>query len=145
MNIAVFAGTFDPFTIGHKDIVERALPLFDHIVIGIGHNADKHPIFPIDQRLQAVRNAFADETKVSVEIFDGLTVDFARKHHASYLLRGVRSAADFDYERTMADANKEIGNIETVILCARPEFAHISSSLVRDLYRHHYDIKTYIV
>lgn len=145
MKIAVFAGSFDPFTIGHKDIVDRALPLFDHIVIGIGVNGEKQPLFSLEERLQAVRSAFAHEKKITVDHFDGLTIDFARKHEARYLIRGVRSTSDFEYERAMAEANKQIGNIETILLCSKPEYAHISSSLVRDLYRHHYDITPYIV
>lgn len=145
MTTAIFAGSFDPFTIGHKDIVERALPLFDKIVIGIGINQNKQPLFSIEERLAAIRAAFADEPRVAVESFDCLTIDFARRHKAQYLLRGVRRVADYEYEREMADANKELGGMETVLLFAQPQYTHISSSLVRDLYRHGYDITTYMV
>ncbi len=144
MKTAIFPGSFDPFTIGHYDIVKRALTMFDRIVIGIGSNSVKVPSFPDEKRLEAIRKAFADEPRVSVEIYDCLTVDFARQQGAEFILRGVRCVADFEYERNMAEANKELGNIETVLLYTRPQYAHISSTLVRDLYAHGKDISTYI-
>ncbi len=151
MRTAIFAGTFDPFTIAHKDIVVRALPLFDRIVIGIGINQDKQPLFPLEDRLARICNAFADEKKVSVETYDTLTIDFARKHSAQFLLRGIRTISDFEYERTMADANRQLtadednSSLETVLFLSLPQYAHISSSLVRDLYKHGYDISPFIV
>lgn len=144
MKTAIFPGSFDPFTIGHYDIVKRALTMFDRIVIGIGSNSVKVPSFPEVKRLEAIRKAFSDEPRVSVEIYDCLTVDFARQQGAEFILRGVRCVADFEYERSMAEANKELGDIETVLLYTRPQYAHISSTLVRDLYAHGKDISTYI-
>lgn len=144
MKTAIFPGSFDPFTIGHYDIVKRALTMFDRIVIGIGSNNVKVPSFPEGKRLEAIRKAFTDEPRVSVEIYDCLTVDFARQQGAEFILRGVRCVADFEYERNMAEANKELGDIETVLLYTRPQYAHISSTLVRDLYAHGKDISTYI-
>ncbi len=144
MKTAIFPGSFDPFTIGHYDIVKRALTMFDRIVIGIGSNSVKVPSVPEVKRLEAIRKAFSDEPRVSVEIYDCLTVDFARQQGAEFILRGVRCVADFEYERNMAEANKELGDIETVLLYTRPQYAHISSTLVRDLYAHGKDISTYI-
>lgn len=147
MSKAIFPGSFDPFTIGHADIVRRALPLFDEIIIGIGINHLKKPLFPLEERVERIRKAFADEPKVKVIPFDSLTVDFAREHGAQYLLRGIRTTADFEYERTMADANRQLAEegIETIVLFTRPELAHISSSLVRDLASHGKDISPYIL
>lgn len=136
--IALFAGSFDPFTIGHKDIVDRALPLFDKIVIGVGINPTKKPWMPTEDRLAAIRKAFEGTAKVDVASFEGLAIDFANSVGARFLLRGVRTVADFEYERNMADANRLItaaAPIETVFLTARPELGVISSSLVRELAR----------
>lgn len=147
MKTALFPGSFDPFTIGHADIVRRALPLFDQIIIGMGINHQKQPLFPLEERMERIRKAFADEPKIKVLPFDTLTVDFAREQGAQFLLRGIRTAIDFEYERTMADANSMLaaGGIETVVLFTSPELAHISSSLVRDLASHGKDISPYIV
>ncbi len=144
MKTAIFPGSFDPFTIGHYDVVCRALTMFDSIVIGIGSNSVKSPLFSEEERLNTIRKAFAGEPRVSVEIYNCLTVDFARKHKAEFILRGVRCVADFEYERNMAEANKELGDIETVLLYTRPQYAHISSTLVRDLYAHGKDISPYL-
>ncbi|MBQ8099932.1 MAG: pantetheine-phosphate adenylyltransferase [Paludibacteraceae bacterium] len=144
MRTAIFPGSFDPFTIGHADIVRRALTLFDHITIGIGINAEKRPVFDVEERLQSIAAAFGDEPRVSVKTYTGLTVDFAREEQAEFILRGVRCVADFEYERNMAEANKQLGGIETILLYTRPEYAHISSTLVRDLYQHGRDISQYI-
>jgi len=146
MKRALFPGSFDPFTIGHADIVRRSLPLFDEVIIAIGINSQKKPLFPVEERLEAIRRAFRDEPKVRVCTFDCLTVDFAKEQGAGYLLRGIRTTADFEYERTMADANRELaaGGIETVVLFTRPELAHVSSSFVRDLASHGRDITPYL-
>ena len=144
MTTAIFPGSFDPFTIGHYDIVKRGLALFDHIIIGIGHNSSKHSTFPLEERLQAIQQAFANEPRVKVEIYQGLTIDFAAAHHAQCILRGVRSVQDFEYERNIAEANKQLCGIETVLLYTRPEYAHISSSLVRELHSYHKDITPYL-
>jgi pantetheine-phosphate adenylyltransferase len=144
MKIAIFPGSFDPFTIGHYDIVKRALTLFDKIVIGIGQNQAKQSTFSLTERLERIEKAFADESRVVVTTYDGLTVDFARKHGATHIVRGVRSTIDFEYERSIAEANRQLSGIETVLLYTSPEYGHISSTLVRDLHAHGKDITNYL-
>ena len=144
MKVAIFPGSFDPFTIGHYDIVRRALPLFDEIVIGVGINAQKQPLFPAEQCVADIRKAFEDEPKVRVQTYDNLTVDLAAEVGATFMLRGVRSTVDFEYEKAFAEANKQLSGIETVLMLTRPEYEHISSSLVRDLYQHGRDITPYL-
>lgn len=144
MKKAIFPGSFDPFTIGHYDIVKRGLTLFDEIVIAIGRNSTKKETFPIREREEAIRKIFKDEPRVSVRIYDCLTVDFASEVGAQFILRGVRCVQDFEYERNMAEANKELGGIETILLYTRPEYAHISSTLVRDLYSYNKDVSAYV-
>lgn len=144
MKTAIFPGSFDPFTIGHYDIVQRALPLFDKIVIGVGVNAQKQPLFPAEERVAAIRKAFRDEPKIEVRTYSCLTVDFAAEVGATFMLRGVRSTTDFEYEKAFAEANKQLSGIETVLLLTRPEYEHISSSLVRDLHTHGKDISNYL-
>lgn len=144
MKIAIFPGSFDPFTIGHYDIVNRGLQIFDQIIIGIGHNSKKVSTFSIDDRLKAIQKVFVNEPRVKVEIYDGLTIDFAVKHQATSIVRGVRSVQDFEYERNIAEANRQLCGIETVLLYTRPEYAYISSSLVRELYAYNKDITPYL-
>ena len=144
MKRAIFPGSFDPYTIGHHDIVMRGLQVFDEIVIGIGHNYTKRETFPLDERLAAIQRIYNNEPRVLVEIYEGLTVDFALKHDAQFILRGVRSTLDFEYERNIAEANKQLSGIETILLYTRPEYAHISSTLVRDLHSHGKDIAAYL-
>ena len=144
MKRAIFPGSFDPFTIGHHDIVMRALNLFDEIIIGIGHNYTKRETFPLSERLAAIQRIYDNEPRVRVEVYDGLTVDFAAQHKAQFILRGVRSTLDFEYERNIAEANKQLSGIETILLYTRPEYAHISSTLVRDLHSHGKDISQYL-
>lgn len=144
MRIAIFPGSFDPFTIGHHDIVMRALNLFDEIIIGIGHNYTKRETFPLKERLAAIQRIYNNEPRVCVKVYEGLTVDFAAQHNAQFILRGVRSTIDFEYERNIAEANKQLSGIETVLLYTRPEYAHISSTLVRDLHSHKKDISQYL-
>ena len=143
MKRALFAGSFNPFTIGHADIVKRGLELFDEVVIAIGDNQDK-PSADIDERLAAIRSIYKDESRVRVEVYHSLTVDFAREIGASALLRGVRSVADFEYARQMADSNRALAGIETVVLFTKPELSYISSSLVRDLKKHGADVSTLV-
>ena len=142
--IAIFPGSFDPFTIGHHDIVMRGLQLFDEIIIGIGHNYTKRDTFPLEERLAAIQRTYNNQSRVHVCAYDGLTIDFAAQHNAHFILRGVRSTLDFEYERTIAEANKQLSGIETVLLYTRPEYAHISSTLVRDLHAHGKDISQYL-
>ena len=144
MKRAIFPGSFDPYTIGHHDIVMRGLQVFDEIVIGVGHNYTKRETFPLDERLVAIQRIYSNEPRVRVEIYEGLTVDFALKNHAQFILRGVRSTLDFEYERNIAEANKQLSGIETILLYPRPEYAHISSTLVRDLHSHGKDIAAYL-
>lgn len=143
MKRALFAGTFNPFTIGHADIVKRGLELFDEVVIAIGDNQEK-PAADIDNRLQQIRAIYKSEPRVRVEVYHSLTVDYAREIGACALLRGVRSVADFEYERQMADANRALTGIETVVLFTRPELGYVSSSLVRDLQKHGADVSKLI-
>ena len=143
MRKALFAGSFNPFTIGHKDIVERGLELFDEVVIAIGDNQDK-PSEDIDERLRVIRGVYKDEPRVRVDVYHSLTVDYAKEIGACALLRGVRSVADFEYERQMADANRALAGIETVVLFTKPELGYISSSLVRDLKKHGADVSALV-
>ena len=136
---AFFPGSFNPFTAGHKSIVDRALKLFDGVVIGIGANIDK-PGGDVEQRLAAIRAVYEDESRVEVLAYSGVTFEAAKNCGAKVILRGVRSVKDFEYERDMADANRALGGIETLCLFAEPEMAWISSSLVRDLEQ--YDVNT---
>lgn len=140
MRRAIFPGSFDPFTIGHYDIVLRGLAIFDEIVIGIGRNHSKTCTFTLQQRLQTIEQVFASEPRVRVLIYDGLTIDLAAQEQASAILRGVRSVQDFEYERSIAEANRQLSGVETVLLYTRPEYAHISSSLARELYSYKKDI-----
>lgn len=144
MKTAIFPGSFDPFTIGHQDIVRRALPLFDRIVIGVGVNAQKTPLFSPEERVEMIRRAFPDEPKITVRTYSNLTVDFAREEGATFMLRGVRSTVDFEYEKAFAEANKQLSGLETVLMLTKPEYEHISSSLVRDLYSYGKDITPYL-
>ena len=130
---AVFPGTFDPFTIGHADIVRRSLSFADEIVIAVGINVTKHTIAERDKRLEAINKVFAKEPRVTVIAYDGLTADFAREVGADVIIRGVRNIADYEYERNMADINRHLTDIETVLLFSSPELACVSSSMVREL------------
>lgn len=133
MKRAIFPGSFDPFTIGHYSIVQRGLQLFDEIVIGIGVNQNKKALFSTEQRQEMIRQAFANEPRVKVQVYNCLTVDFAQQVNAGYILRGLRTVADFEYERSIADANNKLTGIETVILFTEAQYAFISSTTVRDL------------
>lgn len=131
--VAVFPGTFDPFTTGHASVVKRGLQLFDRLVIGIGYNERKSCMASVEERVCELRQLYASEPRVKVEAYADLTVDFALRHNAAFVLRGVRSLRDFEYEREMADVNRRLSGIETVVLFTEPELACISSSMVREL------------
>ena len=133
MKTGIFVGSFDPFTIGHLSIVRRALPLFDKLVIGVGVNERKTYLHTTEERIAAISRLFADEPAVEVRSYSGLTVDFAHSVEDGFIVKGVRSMKDFEYEREQADINREIGGVETVLLFAEPQLAHISSSMVREL------------
>ena len=137
---ALFAGSFDPFTIGHYLVVKRALPMFDKITIGIGINSGKKSMFPVEERVKAIEKAFAGEERIEVKVYDCLTMDFAKEIGADVLLRGVRTTKDFEYEREIADINLKLGGIETVLLISEPEYASISSSVVRELITYGKDV-----
>lgn len=141
---ALFAGSFDPFTIGHRSIVERGLELFDSIVIGIGYNENKKGEWSVEERVKAISDYWKDSENVSVEAFTGLTVDFAKKIGAEFLLRGVRSALDFEYERNLADTNRALAGIETVLLYSLPQLSFITSSMVRELIHNGINPEEYI-
>ena len=143
--VALFAGSFDPFTIGHASIVERALPLFDRIIIAVGVNASKPGGTPADERCKSIRELYASDGRISVEAYsDELTVDLADRLGANFLLRGVRSVKDFEYERDIADVNRRLSGIETVSLYTLPEHASVSSSIVRELRSYGRDISSFL-
>ena len=142
--IAMFQGSFDPFTRGHESIVRRSLPLFDEIVVAVVSNIAKKPFMSLDKRLEFIKQVFAAEPRVRVVASKGLTVDVAREVGATCLLRGVRMIQDFENEMHMAEINRRLGGIETVLLYTLPEFSHISSTIVRELYNYNQDISEYI-
>ncbi len=140
MRIAVFPGSFDPITKGHESIVRRAIPLFDQIIIAIGENADKRHLFSLSHRKQWIEQTFSDCPQIKTEIYTGLTVDFCKKIGANFILRGLRTAADFEFERAIGQVNKELhSDIETIFLLTAPEHSFISSSIVRDVFINHGD------
>jgi pantetheine-phosphate adenylyltransferase len=143
--IAVFPGSFDPFTIGHESIVRRALEMFDQIIIMIGYNSNKMAYYPLNKRKEWIKRVFMDEERIRVGKFDGLTVDYCRKVHAQYILRGLRTASDFEYERAIAQINKRMApEIETVFLLTSPEHTAITSTIVRDILRHKGDASVFL-
>jgi pantetheine-phosphate adenylyltransferase len=142
--IAMFQGSFDPFTRGHESIVRRALPLFDEIVVAVVSNIAKKPFMSLDNRLEFIKQVFKDEPRVRVVASDGLTVDVAREVGATCLLRGVRMIQDFENEMHMAEINRRLSGIETVLLYTLPEFSHISSTIVRELYNYNQDVSDYL-
>jgi len=143
--IAVFPGSFDPFTIGHESIIRRALPMFDEIIIMIGYNSNKRTYYPLSKRKDWIKQVFCDEPKIKVGKYEGLTVDYCRKVHAQYILRGLRTAADFEYERAIGQINKKMNeDIETVFLLTLPEHTAISSTIVRDILRHKGDASQFL-
>lgn len=133
MRTGLFVGTFDPFTIGHDSIVRRALPLFDRLVVGVGVNGRKHCMFPLDERMDVIRRLYADEERVDVKHYDDLTVDFARRENAAFIVKGVRSMKDFEFEREQADINRQLTGIDTILLFAEPGLESVSSTVVREL------------
>ena len=142
--IALFPGSFDPFTRGHESIVTRALPLFDEIIIAIGVNINKQALTSMELRKQLIESVFKNEPKVKVITYTGLTADVAREHNANFFLRGVRLIQDFENEMNMAEVNREFSGIETVLLYTLPEHSHISSSIVRELVKYKRDVTAYL-
>ena len=134
--ICLFPGTFDPVTLGHVDIINRAIPLFDKIIVGIGKNATKGPMFSAEQRLDWIKKIYTDEPRVEGAIYDGLTINFCKKVGAAFILRGIRYVSDFEYEKTIADANRTLDrNIETIFLTGEPKYTSVASTIVRDIIR----------
>jgi len=144
MRTAIFPGTFDPFTVGHQSIVERALPLVDRMIVAIGINSQKKPLISVEKRLQMIAAIFADEPKVEVMSYEGLTMDFAKKVNAQTILRGVRNALDFEYESSIARINWKLSGIDSMFLLTHEEHSSISSSIVRDLLIHGGDVSDFI-
>ena len=140
----IFTGSFDPYTIGHDDILRRALPLFDHIVIGIGVNERKSYMQSAEERMKTIKAIYADEPKVEVKTYNDLTIDFARRENASYIIKGVRSVKDFDYERDQADINRQLSGVETLLLYADPRYSAVSSSMVRELIHFGQDVSRFL-
>lgn len=134
--ICLFPGTFDPVTLGHTDIINRALPLFDKIIVGIGINSSKNPMFSAEQRMQWFNEIYAYESKVESVIYDGLTIHYCKNIGAKFILRGIRYVSDFEYEKTIADANRTLDNeVETIFLTGEPKYTSVASTIVRDILR----------
>jgi pantetheine-phosphate adenylyltransferase len=136
MKRAVFPGSFDPITLGHVDIIERALPLFDEIVLAIGINLDKKYMFSLEERVHFLEETFKDESKIIVKTYNGLTVDFCTKVKAAFILRGLRNTIDLEFEKTIGQTNFRLAGIETIFLISSPGKSHISSTVVRDIKKH---------
>lgn len=142
--IALFPGTFDPFTIGHASLVQRGLSLMDEIVIAIGVNDTKKAFFPVYERLNMLNELYADEPRVRIASYDSLTIDFAKSVGAKYMLRGIRTVIDFEYEKTIADMNRALSGIDTFLLFTEPAHTHISSTSIRELLRYGHDISAFV-
>lgn len=143
--VAVFPGSFDPITIGHVDLVERSLQVFDRVIVAIGNNSSKKYHFPLEQRIRFIQEIFKQKDAVSVDTFDALTVDFCKNIDAKFILRGLRTTGDYDFEKTIAQLNKSLApDIETICLISRPELSHISSTIVREIISHGGDIKKFV-
>lgn len=143
--IALFAGSFDPFTNGHKDIVERGLKLFDEIVISIGHNPSKKRYFDVSLMVSKIKETFKDTEGITVITYDVLTAELAKQHQARFLLRGLRNTTDFEYENSIAQVNRNLyKELETVFLITSPKYAFISSTIIREVHRYNGDVSSYI-
>ena len=145
VKIAVFPGSFDPITLGHIDLVKRAKPLFDKIIVAVGVNSVKKTLFPLEARLEWIERVFGSDDQVEIGHFEGLTVNYCRDQNAQYLIRGLRNASDFDYEKTISQLNTIIGQgIETVFLISQPGYSHISSTIVREIIKGGGDASSFI-
>ncbi len=143
--IAVFAGTFDPITLGHISVIERGLSLFDEIIIGIGKNSNKEGYFPLEQRLNWIKKIFHNTPNITVHTYEGLTIDFCKTVHAGFILRGLRDGKDFEYERSLGMMNHAIAkDIETVYLVTEPQFSAINSIIIRDILKHGGDASQFL-
>lgn len=145
MRICLFPGTFDPVTLGHIDIINRALPMFDKMIIGIGRNVNKQPMFSESQRLQWLTDIYKDNPKVEAVMYEGLTVDCCKQYNANFILRGIRYVNDFEYEKAIADMNRSIaGHIETIFLTCLPQYTSVASTLVRDVLKNGGDVSNFL-
>jgi len=143
--IAIFPGSFDPVTLGHIDIIERALPLFDKIIIAIGKNSQKQGYFTLEQRINWLQEIFLNESKIEIDSYEGLTTEYCKLKKAHYILRGLRSVTDYEYEKVIAHANRGLNKeIETVFFLSKPEFGHVSSTIVKEILRHGGDISNMV-
>lgn len=143
--ICLFPGTFDPLTLGHVDIINRSLPLFDKVVVGIGLNASKAVMFSPEQRLQWIKEIYKDQPKVEGAIYEGLTVNYCKAINAKFILRGIRYVSDFEYEKTIADANRTLDkSIETIFLTGEPKYTSVASTIVRDIIRNNGDASHFL-
>jgi len=145
MRIALFPGTFDPITLGHLDIIDRAMPLFDKLVVGIGRNANKQPMFSEEQRLKWILDCYKDNPKVEAVAYEGLTVKCCNEVGAKFILRGIRYVSDFEYEKAIADMNRSLDvHIETIFLTCSPQYTSVASTLVRDVLRNRGDVRQFL-
>jgi len=144
MRRAIFPGSFDPITLGHVDIINRALPLFDEIVIAIGVNSDKKYMFSLEKRINFIKDNYSNETKIKVSTYSGLTTEYCKDINADFILRGLRNPADFEFEKAIAQTNRKLTKIETVFLLTSANTSFISSSIVRDVHRHGGDISAFV-
>lgn len=143
--ICLFPGTFDPVTLGHTDIIDRALPLFDKLIIGIGRNINKVPMFSEKQRVEWLREIYKDNPKVEAVVYDGLTVECCKQYDANFILRGIRYVNDFEYEKAIADMNRSLEeNIETIFLTCLPQYTSVASTLVRDVLKNGGDVARFL-
>ncbi|MGN0067228.1 MAG: pantetheine-phosphate adenylyltransferase [Bacteroides sp.] len=141
---AIFPGTFDPFTVGHESVVRRALTFVDELVIGIGVNDNKRSHYDVERRLQTIRSYYRNEPRVQVEAYTDLTIDFARRVDAQLIIRGIRTVKDFEYEETIADINRKLTGIETILLFTEPELTAVSSTIVRELLKYGKDVSQFL-
>ena len=144
MRRAVFPGSFDPLTLGHKDIIDRALPLFDEIIIAIGTNSSKKYMFDLEKRKEFIRKTYKDEPKIKVDTYKGLTIDYCKEMDSDFILRGLRNPADFEFEKAIAHTNRKMSQIETVFLLTSADTSYISSSIVRDILRNKGDVSRFV-
>ncbi len=140
MKRAVFPGSFDPLTLGHTDIIDRALPLFDEIIIAIGTNSTKKYMFSLEQRKEFIKKTYADVSKIKIDTYKGLTIDYCKKNDIDFILRGLRNPADFEFEKAIAQTNRKMSKIETVFLLTSADTSYISSSIVRDILKNKGDV-----
>ena len=144
MKRALFPGTFDPFTLGHHSIVKRTLAFMDEVIIGIGINENKRCLISVEKRMESIQKLYADEPRVKVLSYNGLTVDFAQEQEVGFIIRGIRTVKDFEYEEGIADINRKLSGIETVFLFTEPELSSVSSSVVRELLHYGKDVSVFL-